>query len=264
VSEQSRVRATGVGGLLFSPLIALELLTVLRLRRPPIVEDRVFGASQAWFPLVGLAFGGALYGIWQALDGTFSPAVLGWLLVAALAILSGGLHVDGLADTVDGLYGGRSREDSLRIMRDSHVGALGAAGVVLLFGLKAACFASLAAGRAEALLLTPVLSRWAMVVAIAAFPYARESGLGTAFNRASLPWPAMIATLTAVAAAVALIGVEAAVVLAVAGLVALTIGSLVSRRLGGLTGDVYGAINESVEVVLLLTFLVLAAEGFFA
>jgi adenosylcobinamide-GDP ribazoletransferase len=228
------------------------------------VEDRIFGASQAWFPLVGLAMGGALFGVWQALDGTFNPSVLGWLLVGTLAVLSGGLHVDGFADTVDGLYGGRSREDSLRIMRDSQVGALGAAGVILLLGLKAACFASLAAGRAEALVLTPVLSRWAMVVAIAAFPYARESGLGAAFNRASLPWPALIATLTAVVTAVALLGIEAAIVLAVAGLVALAIGSLVSRRLGGLTGDVYGAINESVEVVLLLTFLFLASEGFFA
>jgi adenosylcobinamide-GDP ribazoletransferase len=263
MSEQSSVRAASAGGLLLSPLVAFELLTVLRLRQPPLVEDRVFGASQAWFPLVGLALGGALYGFWQAFDGAFSAPVLGWLLAAALVVLSGGLHVDGFADTTDGLYGGRSRDDSLRIMRDSHIGALGAASLVLLLGLKATCFASLAAGRAEALILTPVLSRWAMVVAIAAFPYARGSGLGAAFNRASLPWPAALATLTAVVAAAVLLGPDAAIVLAVAGLVALAIGSLVSRHLGGLTGDVYGAINESVEVVLLLTFLLLASQGFF-
>jgi adenosylcobinamide-GDP ribazoletransferase len=149
-------------------------------------------------------------------------------------------------------------------MRDSRVGAFGAAGVVLLLGLKASCIAALASGRTEALLLTPALSRWGMVTAIAAFPYARESGLGAAFHAAAWPRPLLVATSTAVVAALALMGPAAAIVLAVAAATSLAIGSAVSRRLEGLTGDVYGAINESVEVVLLLTFLFLAAQGFFA
>jgi adenosylcobinamide-GDP ribazoletransferase len=179
-------------------------------------------------------------------------------------LLSGGLHIDGITDTADGLFGGHNREESLRIMRDSHIGAFGAAAVVLILGLKAGCFASLGGVPGAALVLTPALGRWAMVIAITAFPYARKEGLGAAFNQAAWPWPAVIATLTAAAVALLLLGPAGALVVGIAGVAALAIAGAVSRQLGGLTGDVYGAVNECVEVVVLMTFIVLAAEGFFS
>lgn len=243
------------------PAAALELLTVLRLRRAPLLAEGVFGQCQAWFPAVGLGLGLGLWELAEALDQYLGGAVLGWLLTGALLLLTGGLHVDGLADTADGVLGGRTREESLAIMRDSRVGPLGAAAVVLVLGLKASAFGSVAAQRPEVLVLTPALARWAVVVAIAAFPYARPQGLGKAFHATALPWPAPLATATALAAALALLG-PAGLLLAVAtGACALALGLGLSRRLGGLTGDTYGAINELVEVAVLLLTLVLVSEG---
>jgi adenosylcobinamide-GDP ribazoletransferase len=260
-SPEPAAHSTPLSDLLQGPLVALELLTILRLRQAPILPSRVFGASQAWFPAVGLALGLATWGLWQALDGYLGAAILGWLVVAALVVLSGGLHVDGLADTADGLFGGQSRDESLRIMRDSHIGAFGATAVIIDLGLKASCIAALVAGHTEALILAPALSRWSMVVAIGAFPYARPEGLGAAFNEAVWPWPAAVATLTAGAAALLLLGPAGLIIAGIAGATALAAGGYVSHRLGGLTGDIYGAINECSEVAVLLAFLVLAAEG---
>ncbi len=248
--------------LALGPLAALELLTILRLRRPRLLKDRTFGQTQAWFPAVGLGLGLALVGLAEGLDGYFSGAVLGWILAAALLALTGGLHVDGLSDTADGVFGGRTRAESLAIMRDGRIGALGAAAVVLVLGLKAACLGSLSVDRAEALLLAPTLSRWAMVLAIAAFPYARPEGLGAAFHAAALPWPAVAATATALAATLALLGPRGLVIPALLVVTTLLTGYGISRHLGGLTGDIYGAVNETAEVVALLSFLFLAAEGF--
>jgi adenosylcobinamide-GDP ribazoletransferase len=246
--------------ILTGPLAALELLTVLRLRRPALLEERDFGLSQAWFPAVGLGLGACLVGLAAATDAYFSGGVQGWLLAAALVVLSGGLHIDGLADTVDGLMGGRTREQRLAIMHEGTVGALGAAAVVLVLGLKAGAFAS-AAGRNEFLVLVPALSRWTIVVAIAAFPYARPEGLGRAFHANAFPWPLTIASATLLGAVLVLAGPAGLIVAGVVAALALLAGHAISRSLGGLTGDVYGAINELAEVAALLAFLVLATEG---
>src|SRR5688572_17506060 len=112
MSESRAIRAAREGGLLQGPLVALEFLTVLRLRGATVVEDRVFGASQAWFPLVGLGLGATLYGVSVLTEGVLSATVVGWLMVAVLALMTGGLHIDGLADTVDGMYGGQNREET--------------------------------------------------------------------------------------------------------------------------------------------------------
>lgn len=255
---------TGAALLVATAPAALELLTVVRLRRAPVLDERVFGASQAWFPAVGLLIGFALVGLVAVLDGYLPGSVLGWLLAGTLVGVSGGLHVDGLADTADGVFGGRSREQRLAIMRDGRIGAFGAAAVILALGIKATALASLTEARGEVLLLAPMLGRWAPVPAMVAFPYARERGLGKGFHAAALPWPAPFAMVTALAGSLALVGPQGVALVALCGVLSLLLGLVLSRSLGGLTGDTYGAIVEVCEIAVLLCALALEAEGWLA
>jgi adenosylcobinamide-GDP ribazoletransferase len=217
------------------------------------------GRALSYFPLAGAGLGAILAGAAWLLHPHLPPGVLAVLLVAALAALTGGLHLDGLADVADGLGGGHGdRARTLEIMRDSRIGAFGAAALVLVLLAKTAAVAALvAAGEAMwALFCAPVLARAAAVPLVVLFPYARPTGLGRAFHdgggRRELGIAAALG-LAAVAWPGTRVVVPAAAGLAAAGLVALAI----RRRLGGLTGDVYGAAIEVAEA----TFLVVASGG---
>lgn len=251
----------GLGELARSPLVAFEFLTVLRLRVPPLVADAVLGASQAWFPLAGLLIGAAAYGVNRLAAGAVSPGLNGWLTVALMTVLTGAFHLDGLADSADGLFGGRTAAQRLSIMKDSAVGAYGVCAIVLVLGLKATAIGSLAgAFRLEGLLLAPCLGRWSAVVAIAAFPYARASGLGQAFHAHSFPLAAPLAGACALWASVLLAGWPGLGLFAAAAVLALAVGAFVSERIDGLTGDSYGAIIEIGEGAALIAFVALGAS----
>jgi adenosylcobinamide-GDP ribazoletransferase len=237
-----------------APLVALEFLTLMRLRRPPLVADDVMAASAAFFPAVGLLLGGILAGADWLLRDAFGSSLTGWLLAALLLALTGGLHADGLADTFDGLLGGRTPERRLAIMRDSSIGAFGACALVVVLALKATAFASLGAEhRTAVLLMAPCLSRAACVAAIAAFPYARASGAGSAIGAGRWSAATVFALGTAAAAAVAALGatgMAAGGVVVVAGLM---MGAFAWTSVGGLTGDVYGTVIELTETLALVT-----------
>ena len=143
-------RTAAVGGI----LVAFRYLTVVPLPRSRTPGD--LGRAAGWFPVVGLALGGCLALASLGLDRLVPPAVAGMLLVALWSVLTGGLHLDGLADTADGLGGGWSRERALAIMRDGRSGPYGVTAIVLVLGFKAATLASLPEGLVwRALLLAP-------------------------------------------------------------------------------------------------------------
>ena len=115
------------------------------------------------------------------------------LLVVGLVVLTGALHLDGLADAADALFGGREPAQRLEIMRDVHAGTYAIVAVAGVLALKWAGLAALPSGvRFEALLLTPCIARAGMLVTIAALPYARPTGLGVEFKAAALPWRAPV------------------------------------------------------------------------
>jgi adenosylcobinamide-GDP ribazoletransferase len=250
--EAARTGA-GASALLQMPLLALEFLTILRLRRPQIVADDALAKSQALFPAVGLLLGGMLAASdWLLLD-TLGPALTGWLLAALLLLLTGGLHADGLADSADGLFGGHTAERRLAIMRDSATGAFGALALVVVIGVKATALGQISDGDgALALIVVPALSRWACVAAIGAFPYARPSGLGAAFHANALPWAMPLAGAICLLACVAAFGIAGAGAWALAAAAGVGLGTYISPRIGGLTGDSYGAIIEVTETALLV------------
>ena len=248
--------------LLQAPLAALEFLTTLRLRRTPQGSLTQVAQAQGLFPLVGLLLGLVLVGLDRAFSKALPPDATDVLLVVALVLLTGALHVEGLADACDGLFGGQTREDRLAIMRDPRIGVYGALGLTGILALKWAGLQSLPVDvRVEGLLLAPVLSRWSLVAVIAVFPYARAEGLGREFRAHSWPWGVPLAWLTALAASGALLGAGGLVLAAAMTISALLLGWYCAAKLGGLTGDTYGAITEVVEVFTLLAIGAAASRG---
>ena len=231
---------------------AFQFLTVIPLRRETSAGD--MGRSLPFFPLVGLAIGGLLLGLDRLLELAFPAGLVNILLIIALVIVTRALHLDGFIDTCDGLAGGRSAGARLEIMRDSRVGSFGVVGAVCLILLLYVSLTLLPdEHRLAALVLAPAVSRWAMVYAIVAHPYARKGGgLGTSFkDEATLPQAAM-ATVVTLAACGGLMRLDGLAVMAGAWLVAAAAAWYLSSKLGGLTGDAYGAINEVVQVAVLV------------
>jgi adenosylcobinamide-GDP ribazoletransferase len=243
----------------WTPLaLSWSFLTVLP--APWVEADaRSLAASVAFFPLVGLALGTLLGGIGIAVGLLLPPGPTAVLLLAFSAVLTGGLHLDGLMDTADGVFGGRTVERRLEIMRDSRVGSFGAiAGALALLG-QYSCLAQLGGtGRLVALALALGMSRWSMALAVALFPSARSAGLGAAFHEAGGRWPLVIATAIVVASALATPALGLASGIATVLVVTLG-GRFLTRRLGGLTGDTYGGLAVVSETLVLYLAVVLQA-----
>ncbi|MEM1431081.1 MAG: adenosylcobinamide-GDP ribazoletransferase [Pseudomonadota bacterium] len=217
----------------------LTRLPVGRLRDPvPVLADC------AWaFPLIGLPVGLAGWAVQAGALWLGLPALVAALAaVAAMALLTGALHHDGLADVADGFGGGRTADRALEIMRDSRIGSYGTLALVLAVGLEAAALAGIAGGAPlSAFLLIAVASRVAMLAALLWMPAVRQDGLG---HSAVGPGPGAlgIGGLLVLACAVPL-GAAALPVLACAGLGALSVARRALRRIGGQTGDVLGAVQ---------------------
>ncbi len=215
--------------------------------------------GSAYFPLVGLLLAFLLYLLQRLCELLHLPSLaLAAVLVVALVILTGGLHLDGLMDSCDGLLGGRTPERRLEIMRDSRVGSFGVLGGICVLLLKFALFASVNSRLLTlALFIALPCARWAMVLALRLFPSARPTGLGATFRR-SVTTPRLVFA-GGVSLLVALVAghLVGGVLWIVTILVAALLGVWITRLIGGLTGDSYGAIAEVTEVVLLLLLVVM-------
>lgn len=240
-------------------LTALRFLTRIPFPGPHSGSEGL-GRATAFFPIVGGLIGLLLAGVnvcaallWQ------NEAVANALVIVTLTLVTGGLHLDGLMDICDGVFGGHSRERALEIMKDSRVGAFGVLGAVCLLLLKFSfLFAVPAEIKWRALVFMPVAGRWAFVYAIAAFPYARPEGTGKAFKE-QVRWQQLFwASVLSVAIGASLfrlwLPIFALFILAATHL----LGRYLTGKLGGLTGDAYGAIGEVVEVLALAAIPVLA------
>ena len=238
-------------------LAAVTFLTRLPLHRVALDEPLSADlAAASWaFPVAGVvvgAIGAVGYGIALAVGLPFLAAAL--VAVAATALATGGLHEDGLADTLDGLGGGASRDEKLAIMRDSRTGVYGVLALIFSVALRVAALAQIGFGWrvAGALIAAHALARGFLPAAMRLLDPARSDGLGAGAGR-----PAARAVLWAglIGLAVALVSVGlrpglTALVAALAGAVA--IGWLAERQIGGQTGDVLGAIEQAGEVAALL------------
>jgi adenosylcobinamide-GDP ribazoletransferase len=229
--------------------IALAFLTRLPGGRDPDSEAEL-AASLAAFPLVGAVLGVVIGGALAVSARWLPDAVAGTLAAALLAALTGGLHLDGLADTFDALGAGGDRVRRLQVMRDSRIGAHGAVALALVLLAKAACLEHLAATGPFALVGALAAARGLAAFAVHAYPYARADGLGRPFRGADRSDLA-IATAVVLVLAVAVPAPGGILAVALAGAVAFALWSWLARSLGGLTGDGYGAGIELAEVAYL-------------
>ncbi len=247
---------------LSSPLIALEFLTPLRLRRVQQWDDLTFGAALAWYPAVGLLMGALLLLVDRGLAQLLPAGPSAALEVALLALISGGLHLDGVADTADGMAVQGDRARRLGVMSEGNIGPAGVMALVIVLLVLWSGLASMADPvRSSGLLLAPALARWSVVPVVVIFPAARRRGLGHALHAAAFPLAAPISTLIVVAAAVVLFGPAGLVLVAVAGIAAVVVAGAASRMLGGVTGDSYGAAIEVAQAAVVLAVVAAGARG---
>ncbi len=237
--------------------IAGAFLTVFPVARGLSMEPRRLAGSMAFFPAIGLAMGLALVVLNWALSSFLPRPVLDCLLVLMLIAATGALHLDGIADLIDGLAGGKDREGVLRIMKDSRVGAMGVVGLVMVLLLKYLClFNTPLAMKSAALIFMPAAGRWVQVVLASYCRYIRsEGGTGGAFVDHVGEREVLIATGTLVTAALVLFRLEGIFLIFLLGLATMMLMRYFNARLGGVTGDVLGAATELVEVLTLLLVL---------
>jgi len=232
-------------------LAALQFLTISPTLIKRAFSEKELGQAAGYYPLVGALIGVLLYGANYGLALIVPDALRASLLVAWWIILSGALHMDGLLDAIDGILGGRTPEKRLEIMRDERVGAFGLSTGVILLLIKYSALSGFPQS-APMLILVPVLSRWGMTLAVFAYPYARPEGLGSAV-KSHISWKQItIASLTALVSAWLCASWWGLLTLGITPLLVWGMASFVLRRIPGLTGDIYGAINELLEMILLL------------
>jgi adenosylcobinamide-GDP ribazoletransferase len=233
---------------------AFQFLTLL----PPMIKrpftDQELGKTVGFYPFTGLVLGGMLLGTNYGFSLIAPDPVRAGLVLTLWVVSTGALHLDGFLDTCDGLFGGSTAEKRLVIMRDERIGAFGFAGGFLLLLLKFAALAALPEF-STALLLVPVLSRWGMSTALIFFPYGRKHGMGRVIKDNSGWQQAVIATLITLLAAWFSAAWFGMIIFALSLILTAGCAFFALKKIPGLTGDIYGAINEILEMFLLLGFI---------
>ncbi|CAI8814491.1 adenosylcobinamide-GDP ribazoletransferase [Pseudomonas sp. NPDC087626] len=233
--------------------IALQFLSSLPIRLPGMPSPQELGRSLLFYPLVGLLFGGLLWGLNGLLGG--APALLhAAILLTVWVVLSGGLHLDGLADSADAWLGGfGDRERTLTIMKDPRSGPIAVVTLVLVLLLKFAALLALIEQQATvALILAPLLGRTALLGLFLTTPYVRAGGLGQALADHLPRQTGRRVLLLSALACVLIAGWGGVIALVVAVGVFAGVRHLMMRRLGGTTGDTAGALLELLEVAVLM------------
>jgi adenosylcobinamide-GDP ribazoletransferase len=234
-------------------LYAIHLLTIIPVRLKTAPGPGDIGRAAIWFPWVGLFVGSIVALLKLGLDAGLHPLVSASVCVAAWAILTGGMHLDGIADCCDGLLHPSTPQRRLEIMRDPHLCSFGVIGLILILLVKTASLAALTASPASlnSILLAMVMGRWLVLLA-GLQPVAHSGGMGAdmalGLSRRAVLTGAILPT--ALATIGGLTGWLSAGLALCAGLGLFALSRL---RIGGVTGDVFGATIELAEATVLLT-----------
>lgn len=238
--------------------------------RQSVWTEQSFGESVKFFPVVGAVLGLSCAGVVGALNfftGETLPLFTGAVGFAALIILTGGIHCDGLMDSADGLFSGREREKILQIMKDSRAGSFGVVAMILVAALEISALSELSRlstwWLVAAIYSAPIIGRLMMVVTIGAFPYARPDGMGKAFAKFTTRRTIFFAAIEVALLLLPLNVISEKIFLcaAAATLIAFAVtwkfASFSTEKIGGVTGDIYGAVTTLAEMFALITFLLI-------
>lgn len=242
-------------------LIALQFLTILPIDIGDEIGEGDFAKSLAYFPLVGLFIGIFLVLITSIIFNTFnffSNLVMAALILIASCFITGGIHIDGLADTCDALCGLRDRDEALKIMKDSHIGAMGVIGIVLIMLLKFSLLTVIQRNiLLQTLLVMPVFGRWAQTFACFYSEYPREDGKARDFIQHAGKRELTIAT--PITLVIFFIFLQwSGIAIFIASIIPMLFPFFwIKKKINGMTGDTIGAMNELAEVsVLFFCFIV--------
>lgn len=235
---------------------AMLFLTRIPLPQVELDENKI-SSSLPFFPLVGTIIGGILALIYILGQKLLQRQVIVGIIIVMNVIITGGMHLDGFADTADGLFCFGNREKKLHVMRDSCVGAYGVMGLILVILLKYLFLLSLSETyTVPALAIFPTISRWMMVYAVLFYPYSRKNGMGKAFlNQKTTVF--IFASIIAMVVSYMCIGFAGLIILCGAFVVCYIFIQYLFKQLGGMTGDTYGAVNEFSEVIVLSIFYII-------
>ncbi len=246
--------------MLDGPRTALAFLTRLPGGRHPADEAGLTG-SVPWFPVIGILVGALAGASYVGSAELVSPLAAASLTFAITALITGGFHEDGLADSFDALAGGWNREQRLAILKDARHGTFGVLSLVLVTLLKVSGLASLSGWDAFGALLTAhCLGRAGAVALMALAPTARDDGLGADYARALPIRSAFAGSMVGVVVAAISFGIWAVPMIGALALAVAAVGVWSNRRIGGVTGDLLGAAEQVGEVVVLLAASAIVAN----
>jgi adenosylcobinamide-GDP ribazoletransferase len=239
-------------------LMALSFLTILPVGRFICADEKALVRAMAFYPLVGLVIGLLVAFVQYLLSFLLPKALVLWLVIGLLGLVTRGLHLDGLADTIDGLACGGTRERILEVMRDSRIGAFGVIGLIFLIGAKYLSLDHISASSLSySLILMIVVGRYSMVMVCYRSSYARsEGGLAKPVTQYLGPREMVLSSVTALVISLVLMGLKGLGIFAGVSLFSLGYRFFFKKRLGGITGDVLGGANEMAELICLLLLVI--------
>lgn len=235
--------------------LAWQFLTILPGRRwREEVDARLWGQSMAFYPLIGLLMGLLLWLAYLIFTFFFPRDLADGLLITLLIILTGALHLDGLADTGDGLALGKNPEERLQIMKDHHLGTYGVISLIVILSLKFFSLNSLPDWAVmRTLLLALIISRWSMVLLTYRTPYARqEGGLGLYFKENLRKKDMVLATSFSFLLGFYLLRFWGVLIWLTSGVFTLLLQKFFEKKVKGFTGDILGATSELNEVIVFI------------
>lgn len=235
-------------------LIAVSFLTRIPVRTRKAVAASDVARSAGFFPGVGAALGFICWLVAALLKGHFPPLLIAGVIVLLDAVLTGGLHLDGLADSADGFGGGRNPEQVLNIMHDHCIGSFGGIALAVCIVVKVAAYAALLErdDSIRGLVIAPMLGRLSTLILTASFRYAgMRPSVTVGMGKIELA----IGTALTVSVIALLFSLQALIAVVAVVVVTICFGLYCRRRVGGITGDTLGANVEFSECASLLVFL---------
>ena len=224
-------------------LVGLQFLTRIHISNETVWKDEEFGKSVIWFPVYGWIIGAFMCLIYFLLKPLDMPYLTAFLIVLGELFISGGTLADGLMDSSDGLFSGRSRERCLEIMKDSLIGSFGMLSIIIFINLFTLSLGSIDGLLYPILIAAPALGRLNLVISICEYPYRPKHAVAIASVFALLPALYFGFLYVILAGAALLLG--------------LYLNRWIVGKIGGTTGDTYGFVNQVTEVFLALLYVLI-------
>jgi adenosylcobinamide-GDP ribazoletransferase len=238
-------------------LIALQFLTIFPVSIKQKLKNRDFGKALLYFPIVGLIIG-IILAVTASIFSFLPPLVTAAIILTTSIILTGGLHLDGFADSCDGLYGNWPKERILTIMKDSNIGAMGVIGLICLLLFKFTLIVSIPTQILwKSLIVMAAFSRWVQTFACAFSTYPRENGKAKLFVTSSKKINVIVSGIITFIAAILMLQLKIILPIVFTFILVCLFMAFVKKKIGGMTGDTIGAVSEITETGILFFILLL-------